>query len=605
MRLFYNSLSSNYSNPDPDISYAFSSVIINDTNWIVQSKDNMQIRVSDLLIETSIDTGLTFPYSYSFNKASRIKTAWIFGNGNILIFLFDYTVYLTNITLSSFVEKTIYGVDGITEIPFIDINSYGYSNYYIPLTYPDSNSVPDTDYLWGAYSNVPNIGTDVYILSTQDSGENIKAIHAYSGVLGDNPRHIHICEYNSFEEKWYISTGDNPPANDILWATVDRATLTFTNIDFGVDSPLVSGRMKNAGIYFRQIGGVNYIYFGAENDNLPSSEIGIWRSKTSEFNNLSLHERILAFTIEENYKVVDLRVNPLNGLVCGILGKQAVFNASNKILIAEDYGHGGYDVKFYNGNRFRGMSGLDANGFYRIDTDFLDTLQGNSFLIKAGLDLFNTFNKTNTVVGTFDDMVVTSSLGIVTASITVSDDVSSNQNLYFNLYDDGTLIHRSGTHNNDADVTELLGDITINNIKIATNRSYDFTLSCVDLDGNETFLTNTVNVVVPSDGVAPILSNFRVNDDRPKNVFFDSSEPITVTNDLDGVAGFTITNKTNLKIVYIPNELTGHYFSFVQEFFHGDNETISYVGGSNLADLDSVPLAPFSATVINNSTIQL
>ncbi|MCB0474497.1 MAG: hypothetical protein KDC69_02420, partial [Flavobacteriaceae bacterium] len=97
-------------------------------------------------------------------------------------------------------------------------------------------------------------------------------------------------------------------------------------------------------------------------------------------------------------------------------------------------------------------------------------------------------------------------------------------------------------------------------------------------------------------GDPPVLSNFRIENSNPNRVYFDSSEPITVSS----TTGFIISGKTITNVVVNSGQSTGHYFTVSNPFTFWDNNTIRYEGGSNLADADSNPLYAFTLEYIKN-----
>jgi len=97
--------------------------------------------------------------------------------------------------------------------------------------------------------------------------------------------------------------------------------------------------------------------------------------------------------------------------------------------------------------------------------------------------------------------------------------------------------------------------------------------------------------------LAPTLSNFRIEQSHLNRIYFDSSEPITATT----FTGFEISTHRISAIVINGSETTGHYFRTSSPFNFWNNTTISFNGGSNLADADGTKLNKFVLQhVINN-----
>ncbi len=103
-----------------------------------------------------------------------------------------------------------------------------------------------------------------------------------------------------------------------------------------------------------------------------------------------------------------------------------------------------------------------------------------------------------------------------------------------------------------------------------------------------------------SNGLAPVLTNFRVTDAAPTRVYFDSSEPIAGST----VQGFTISGATIEAIAINGNETTGHYFTVSSPFSFWDNNTIRYESGSDLVDSEGEPLLDFTLTYIENEIVE-
>ena len=102
------------------------------------------------------------------------------------------------------------------------------------------------------------------------------------------------------------------------------------------------------------------------------------------------------------------------------------------------------------------------------------------------------------------------------------------------------------------------------------------------------------------DIVAPILSNYTINDTNADRLNFESSEVITGTT----FGGFTLgSGKTVTAITINTGSTTGHYFTVSSAYVSGDgNDTIAYSGtGCNIADLSSNALASFTATTVTNN----
>jgi hypothetical protein len=99
----------------------------------------------------------------------------------------------------------------------------------------------------------------------------------------------------------------------------------------------------------------------------------------------------------------------------------------------------------------------------------------------------------------------------------------------------------------------------------------------------------------------PIVFNFRVENDTPTRVYFDSSESITGST----VTGFTISGKTVTNVFVNGSNLTGHYFTCSTAFtFWEQAILVKYDGGSNIVDSDSNALHAFALQGGTNNMIE-
>ena len=107
----------------------------------------------------------------------------------------------------------------------------------------------------------------------------------------------------------------------------------------------------------------------------------------------------------------------------------------------------------------------------------------------------------------------------------------------------------------------------------------------------------TFSLNIFSQGIPPVISNYRVENGQTSRVYFDSSEEINANN----AKGFTITDKTIVNITINSGQTTGHYFTVSKAFTFWDNNTIRYEGGSNLKDIDNNSLDDFTIEYITNN----
>ena len=94
----------------------------------------------------------------------------------------------------------------------------------------------------------------------------------------------------------------------------------------------------------------------------------------------------------------------------------------------------------------------------------------------------------------------------------------------------------------------------------------------------------------------PVLSNFRIEQNQPSRLYFDSNEPITASNAI----GFTVSGKVISGVTISSGNTTGHYFTVSASFTFWDNNTIRYEGGSNLKNASGLGVSEFTLTYIYN-----
>ena len=107
-------------------------------------------------------------------------------------------------------------------------------------------------------------------------------------------------------------------------------------------------------------------------------------------------------------------------------------------------------------------------------------------------------------------------------------------------------------------------------------------------------LTFFLNVVAQN--TPPVLTNFRVENNQPSRIYFDSSMPISGTS----TTGFTVSGKSISGVNVASNATSGHYFTISSPFNFWDNNTIRYEGGSNLKSGEGVSLNEMTLTYVEN-----
>lgn len=88
----------------------------------------------------------------------------------------------------------------------------------------------------------------------------------------------------------------------------------------------------------------------------------------------------------------------------------------------------------------------------------------------------------------------------IVANIETGDETTTGVNLFFKIYNSGTLYLTTGTSVTDSNVA-LVGDVvTISNIARTNDTAYVITIAQVDEAHNESIISNAINIT--SDGGA-------------------------------------------------------------------------------------------------------
>jgi len=99
-----------------------------------------------------------------------------------------------------------------------------------------------------------------------------------------------------------------------------------------------------------------------------------------------------------------------------------------------------------------------------------------------------------------------------------------------------------------------------------------------------------------SQGIPPVLSNFRIDNGDKSKVYFDSSKKIKGSSS----NGFTISGKKINSVKINSGKTSGHYFIVSKPFTFWDNNTIRYEGGSNIEDDYNNDLSEFTLQYLKN-----
>jgi hypothetical protein len=386
--------------------------------WIVASRDNNMMRVSTNLLECSLDAGSTWTNSLAFTDYDKIDHAYIYANGNISVFTNDNKIYLTNISLDS-INEVIPTTDGTTSyIPHTPSNASYPGAYFnleahmsstnntnIHVLSPYGNSVAINGGVGASAMTIPM--TDDYGVSwriTYEFGQN--QVYTDDGtasgssggtLLGDSGnsvvcRHMHNVEYNSYNDKFYLNTGDNvwtfttPDMEENNWfeGTYSSGTISWSRISFTDLDPIPrTHKLKATGMFF--VG--EYIYWASDaNPVTVPDEQGIFRSKISTFSDPTTHETVLQ--LGTNDVVICMQVDENTGRVLCILLDEND-DSLDRLLVANDYGHGSYEIYTVPDNPILlRLNSPNSEGYFRMDFNGFNNAQTKSILIKLGEDLF-------------------------------------------------------------------------------------------------------------------------------------------------------------------------------------------------------------------------
>lgn len=387
--MFINGLSGEVDTP-------VTKVIFDQTRWVIDSRDNIQVSITSGLVETSDNSGETWAYSFATPFADIIMTSFIFTNGNILFMTDTDRFFLTDRLLSFFIEKFMYEEDGTTLYSFT--HTPGGNNFY-PVKTMDY-TMPGDVLLWGNYTVT---GEPVNMFYSDDFGQTLKIAYRFAGNY--SVRHVHNCEYNDYDGFYYCSTGDGGYVDGIdsqtIWlkGSFNDVTKVWTWVkyDFGapitVDAPVTLPHLKTSGWFFREITGVIYIYWGAESRDMPVYARGIWRCVLADFADPNEHERILELDPLDVLKINDIRVDRNSGILVAACEETNIYFRTNKILIANNFGHGTFDWLEFADNRERRLTSPNDNGFFRFDIRKYEVLQDISFFIKPSSLLWENYEE--------------------------------------------------------------------------------------------------------------------------------------------------------------------------------------------------------------------
>ena len=387
--------------------------------WVIASRGSYMIRVSDGIIEGSKDGGNNWTSSIVFVDADKILSGYLFSNGNVSLFTKDNKIYKTNIDLSSISEVTLLDKNGVSGYSFHTPQNAEFPGAYLEcedhMSYSDNGVYCLANYCNSVAINGGRGASAVITPITDDYGEtytvsyefgqnvvyrdNGTALGGGTGtLLGDSNntnvcRHVHTIEYNSFNNKYYMNTGDqndvsaNPDMDEIGWYIGDydsvNNTINWTRINFG-SSIEKEDNLKATGMFFTS----THIYWGSDANpvTVPDNQ-GIWRSPIDTFSDINTHE--LWYALDTDDAIINMKKDDNTDYVLATLVDSSN-GRLNRVLAIKDFNNPQGQIYSFDSNVILlRMNGINEDGYFRLDMSGFDTLQSRTALIKIGEDLFN------------------------------------------------------------------------------------------------------------------------------------------------------------------------------------------------------------------------
>lgn len=383
--------------------------------WVVTQRNNWSFAVEGTALKTSIDNSVTFSNTIVFNEAPLIRSAQIYPNGNIMFQTRENKVYLTNVNLSSLVEKTIMDIDGVTPYNIHTPVDTDHPGWYFEIIIHEAQHERPLQ-LFTNYGNAYTSGaqpTNVY--GTYDNGETIKVMYKFGQnprytdtggtqggtggtLLGDasNPvicRHAHTIEFHEAENAYYMHVGDDyystaPVIEENNWLklqedTVNKVLVPVSGdgvIDFGFPIP-TTHRLKSAGMFFND----GFVYWGSDNQNaVDSSQNGVWRAPTANLRDPTTHEQIIPILDDFSSSINDIKVDHQTKKIIAVVNYAFNINGGTRrrLLLANDYGLGERKFYFNTDADFMRIKEKNNQGYYLIDFEGREPAQTKSFFIK-------------------------------------------------------------------------------------------------------------------------------------------------------------------------------------------------------------------------------
>lgn len=401
------------------VDYSNTEVVIRN-DWVIAQRENISLRVSNNLLETSQDNSMSFNRSIAFSQANKVREAYIHKNGNITLFTTDNKIYKTDYFLNTIVERIVYEADGVTPYPIhTPINTDFRGMYYNTTASPDDTLDNDV-YVFGNYANAFSTGAaPIHVVYSADFGETFKVCYKFgqntayrndgtangtSGtgdLLGDpnNPivtRHVHAVKFCPHNGKYYMFTGDANraiPANDeIHWfeGTYDKQldTWSWIRLDFGLTVPIEeTSNLKTTDCFFE---GDTMYYASDYTGGTDITKTGLWKVKIDDINDPTKHEQIIPLR-NANDAMICVMVDRNTSYIVATIVKGPFPTTTYELLVAKDFGNGDFAFKTFGNSYLLKPHSVNKKGFFRMNNslDWASPLHEQSLFIKVGDDLFD------------------------------------------------------------------------------------------------------------------------------------------------------------------------------------------------------------------------
>lgn len=362
--------------------------------WIVAVNNQYELSINGTDLQWSSDNGASILRTIAFADAQSMRFGHIFSNGNVL-FAINNKIYKSTDQLVSYSLVTVLDTD---DSPY-SLSSAG--EYFTALSQPRAIIINNQELIvWGNYANVFSAAVALNVYQAFDDCSVKVAykfgVHPNRPGVGDpsNPivcRHIHNVQYNSFDNKWYMFTGDDSLSgvDEVHWFTGQYNSTT----DVWTWNKLLTSdqttRYKATGMWFID----DKIYWGSDKTGSGGQVNGIWYSTISNITTYANHVLLANQSTSTLYTITDLIYDYRTGVFAATHfstpHQRVIFYVSldglSKKLVS--YNDGDLLVTFMPKN---------DNGYYRLLTNYTQIPQstathvnGESLYVRIGTDIFD------------------------------------------------------------------------------------------------------------------------------------------------------------------------------------------------------------------------